>query len=1204
MPTNDMKEKYKFESLTPIQDSNLGIYQAALDYVFQEKDVKNIALSGAYGAGKSSILSSYEKYLEDKKDGKKFIHISLAHFEEDDVAKEGSVKESVLEGKILNQLIHQIPESHIPQTNFRVKADVSLKTILEKSFVISLYILLFLHLSLSEIWERFIAKFPDNWFKNLLLGTTSPYTYFASGFLFAFLTAYFIYLMVQLQKNRRILKKLNLKGNEIEIFEDSNESYFDKYLNEVLYLFEHADADVIVFEDLDRFDAIQIFERLREVNTLINARAKDGKIIRFFYLIRDDIFTSKDRTKFFDFIIPVVPVVDGSNSYDQFITHLQKNQLYEKFDQRFLKELSLYVDEMRLLKNICNEFLIYYENLQATELNCNKMLAIITYKNLFPRDFNDLQLGQGFVHTLFAQREKFLAIEESKRRENITTAEKELTRIQNEALDSSEELDVVYNYKFNRPPYRYNGTEQRKLEADIAERKKGIEIRKNGEIAKLQKELKKKKEELSKLRSLPLRDIINRDNIDQFFQVDETNEIGEIESFNDVKSNPYFPLLKFLIRKGYIDETYADYMTYFYANSISRTDKIFLRSVSDQKAKAPTYELKEPKKIIEQLDEFDFDQEEILNYSLIDYLIQSKEQPSFLQHLVIQLRKTHNHGFVIAYMNVAKMPVEFVHLCNIYWPELFEGMVSVGEVSDADLKQFAIYTLYCPDENVITEANTNNCLSEYISSTPGFLNIEAPKTEKLISGFKLLGVSIRRIDYNTSNKDLFGAVYNESLYVISFDNIREILRNVYGNSDDYSILHRNYTEISRTPESPLKHYILLYIEEYSDIMLESCEGDIFDENDASVEYLNNPDVSESHKKTYIEYLKTPIQELTAVESKGLWPALMENKCIVFSEVNVMEYFLSRKQIDIILIRFLNDARDDIDFTKLEGIYSDKELSGFFTAVAACDGLSNSKYEQCIDTLDYALNTFNIQGLSLEKVRVLIEHSVLPMNQDSLFFMRSSYPEAISLYIKENIDEYLSIMDARLFDFSEMLQVLSIDVEDEKKIQLLSFCNAPISVIGKGYSSKLCAYILRNNRDIDDMPELFTDYERVSSEIQSIVLEYAVGNTDILAANIEKCSHGLLSDIFKCNKLNEEPKKEVLTALVPIIEKEEAIDYLNEINLPEHVKIFDLHTRPKIEESNYDDELLSAFKGKGWIADYNSDPSKPGYYKIQKARFNK
>ena len=36
--------------------------------------------------------------------------------------------------------------------------------------------------------------------------------------------------------NRNIFRKISLQGNEIEIFEEQDDSYFDKYLNEVLYL--------------------------------------------------------------------------------------------------------------------------------------------------------------------------------------------------------------------------------------------------------------------------------------------------------------------------------------------------------------------------------------------------------------------------------------------------------------------------------------------------------------------------------------------------------------------------------------------------------------------------------------------------------------------------------------------------------------------------------------------------------------------------------------------------------------------------------------------------------------------------------------------------------------------------------------------------------------------------------------------------------
>ncbi|HHL9582613.1 TPA: hypothetical protein ACQ98X_005728, partial [Klebsiella variicola] len=130
-----------------------------------------------------------------------------------------------------------------------------------------------------------------------------------------------------------------------EIFEESKESYFDRYLNEVLYLFENVDADAIIFEDMDRFNSNNIFERLHEVNRLVNIQrgiaGYKKSTLRFIYLLRDDIFISKDRTKFFDYIIPVIPVVDSSNSYDQFISHFDDGGILKLFNERFLQGMSL-----------------------------------------------------------------------------------------------------------------------------------------------------------------------------------------------------------------------------------------------------------------------------------------------------------------------------------------------------------------------------------------------------------------------------------------------------------------------------------------------------------------------------------------------------------------------------------------------------------------------------------------------------------------------------------------------------------------------------------------------------------------------------------------------------------------------------------------------------------------------------------------------
>ena len=53
---------FVFEKLTPKTDANLEVYKDAFGFVFSNNDIKNIAISGAYGAGKSSILESYKHY--------------------------------------------------------------------------------------------------------------------------------------------------------------------------------------------------------------------------------------------------------------------------------------------------------------------------------------------------------------------------------------------------------------------------------------------------------------------------------------------------------------------------------------------------------------------------------------------------------------------------------------------------------------------------------------------------------------------------------------------------------------------------------------------------------------------------------------------------------------------------------------------------------------------------------------------------------------------------------------------------------------------------------------------------------------------------------------------------------------------------------------------------------------------------------------
>lgn len=1199
------ENKYHFERLTPTDSLDLNVYEEAINYVFDNPDVRNVAISGAYSAGKSSVLASYKKKHSDKN----FLHISLAHFqspnEKDKKEKEveAEVKESVLEGKILNQLIHQISSDKIPQTNFRVKRRISPASIIIKALETIALLTAIIYFVFFDLWKSYVSVLPANWLKSVLELSAHPYALMIDGIIIIALSSFIIYGLIKIQKNKNVFRKLNLQGNEIEIFEESDDSYFDKYLNEVLYLFENVDADVIVFEDMDRFNANKIFERLREVNTLVNIQLqkenkKDKRILRFFYLLRDDIFVSKDRTKFFDYIIPIVPVVDSSNSYDQFISHFKKGGFFEKFDESFLQGLSLYIDDMRLLKNIYNEFVIYFNRLNITELDCNKMLAIIAYKNLFPRDFADLQLNQGFVCTLFNNKEQFIAEEVKRLSEKITEIGHKIELAKNEHLKTIKELDAAFEDK--KPIDCWNRKQD--LSAadakDYAERKQAIETRLNNAIPDLESKKLSLEQELILIQNKPLCDIITRDNINKIFSITSTNEIGCITDFNEIKGSEYFDLLKYLIRNGYIDETYADYMTYFYENSLSRVDKIFLRSITDRKAKEYTYHLKNPALIVSRLRLVDFDQEEILNFDLLTYLLQTTSHIKYLERLIDQLRETKNFKFIGEYFDIAPEIQPYIKYLNIWWPEVFNTLLKENEFSERQIRDYSIYSIYSSDDDTIKIINQDNCLCSYISNTRDYLAIYHPNIDKLIHGFKLLGICFIGFDYETLNKDLFYAVYAESLYKITAENLRLILMEILGEKNEEDIVHKNYTLLLSHPDSAITQYVNQNINKYFDVVLQISGGTILDDENVAIAVLNNPDLTVECKHSYISALRTSIVLIKAIDDIALWSPLLNADIVQYSERNIMDCFNAVK-LNESVISYINRCDIDLDFSKAE--YNEDTKGRLFDSVIICNDIDNSKYKQILVSLKFIYDNFDIAEISDDKITFLIDTDIIRMTADNLKFMRENYLNRKFYFIRKNIEKYIDIMDDALFSREELIEILTWDISDELKIKLLELSDDEISVIEKNYSPVVCLHILNNNFSKSDLPDLFSSFEQWDNSVQAKIFEYAIRSIVSIIDDPKSASEKLKNNLLHSDKVNRDAKIDLLIAMIPNLSEDYIKEILTLLNLTDYLKIFDTRSRPKFEINDENEKLLTAFKEANMINNYEESSEKEGYYKITRPK---
>ncbi|WP_229731952.1 YobI family P-loop NTPase, partial [Chishuiella changwenlii] len=134
----DKKEEdnVQFSHLNSIhlKEDEIKNYSEKLDWGIKNKAVKNIAITGSYGSGKSSIIKSF---IKNENLDKKSLSISFANFENND----DLIIKDEIEFNIVNQILYSEKKSKLRNSRFK---RISNKSWIEKSISI-LFILVFLY---------------------------------------------------------------------------------------------------------------------------------------------------------------------------------------------------------------------------------------------------------------------------------------------------------------------------------------------------------------------------------------------------------------------------------------------------------------------------------------------------------------------------------------------------------------------------------------------------------------------------------------------------------------------------------------------------------------------------------------------------------------------------------------------------------------------------------------------------------------------------------------------------------------------------------------------------------------------------------------------------------------------------------------------------------------------------------------------------
>lgn len=394
----------KFAQLLPYIDENPEKHKAfeALDEAIHDDRIKNFAITGPYGSGKSSLWETYKKHVSKVLDEDSVLEVSLAKFG-DDVQKEYS--ESDIERGIIQQILFSSDGNNTPNSKISAIKETS------NQMAWGVTIGLFCFTVLVACFFRY--DYAQRLFNERIFGAFSAEKFlFIVGFMFL---SYVFYRCALFIRKYRVCK-FSFQSTEIEFVEKNGSSLISQYLAELMYFFEKNDQiRVVAFDDMDRLKDVFIFIKLRELNRILNnypGIKHRGQPVKFLFMVKDDLFKGYERTKFFDFIIPIVSVFNEGNAADFIAKQKESNPVYKEYlnniDSKYLMIIQRHLNDLRLFNNCVNEFIVYKSQnkaiLQNTKLDQRivdqKIFSMILYKNMYPGDFQLLLRGKGVLYSL------------------------------------------------------------------------------------------------------------------------------------------------------------------------------------------------------------------------------------------------------------------------------------------------------------------------------------------------------------------------------------------------------------------------------------------------------------------------------------------------------------------------------------------------------------------------------------------------------------------------------------------------------------------------------------------------------------------------------------------------------------------------------------------------------------------------------------
>ena len=1013
-----------------------------LDFALGNKDCFNIALTGIYGSGKSSIIKTVLK----KHRFKKVLKLSLSRY----ISKEENknFNEQEVERTIFQHVLYKSNPKKTPLSKYR--------RITHRNYKKAIF---YANCTLVIVLCGIILWKPE-WIdglglKNLFDGTVlseliTKLAEWKNIISIGILSIASICVLTHIIRRTAKFGIHSIKIKDIEFNVKDEAADFNTLVDELLYFFKAGNYDYVIFEDLDRIDkSKQLFLKFREINLLLNEseyyRAHHKRIV-FVYAIRDDVFQEEERTKFFDYIVPVIPVIDHFNASDYLLKNY-KAELNEVEDKDIMA-LGLYIGGIRQLLNIMNEYGVYKRILLRKPLSQKKLLAMTIYKNIYPQDYSLAHSKKGCLFNIFDRKKEFSHILTEFYENILEEANKQIEETKESVLKHRKILTEWAHKKGNivaliideerhdleeviKRDDLYHQVEKNTVEGYIEE-KDGMEYRRSwsfsfNDIIKEMGVDDSYDEEMYELDNRLYNLVTIKNNAQKNIQTISNYALQKIiQTVNNSdktlgvatgicdNDKDKAKVLHSLIRNGYIDDDYKAYFSYTYPGAMTDVDFEFVHSVLQ--GVEPNYfaELQGFDQILKSLHTNNFSHESILNYSLLKYLLAQKDEVRL--DLFVQTARV-NPYFIVSAFLYEEISDEFYKRVFLGWNHCIREILKTSSES-TQKTMLVLFWREAPKELSLDDTEKAYLNGMYSAVCENLTTIKQIAAIEVTEEYELKFERIRKPDENS--KDLYEYVLTHSNYVINEENLSVI----YG--EDFKT--SSYTQVMKGNKSAYK-YINSNLFEFMRLVPET---DTKESVEAIVEILNKNELDKDVVKQFLGRQEVLFESLDNV-NVGAYGLLFGLDKIV-PAWDTIETYLSTCPDEIeTLVDYIKRHVDELEGSKA----TDEDMNLQSLLLADNETLTIEQYGKLAKCFDKCFDVSDLGNFEDDRLKVIIDNNLVEYSNESFDFFKEKTEDLQAFFIIHFFDEIKSDVELD-FEFSNSLslRLLNSELTIEQKKWLL------------------------------------------------------------------------------------------------------------------------------------------------------------------------